>query len=184
MNSILLPIGVVVCAAAGATLWFWPADATAGSAPAPEPVLQQPVAPAETPEMRARWTAPPTVKNPDAEAKRHMVKLPTGEYVRALNGAVDAKPLEWMRDRPYSPIIGIDRAPDGKDWWVHADGSRSTTEMVYRSDLGRPDAVTQVAHPAPALPFHPEDLGRMRGEGENKPNASQGGEPPAPKKKS
>ena len=39
----------------------------------------------------------------------------------------------------------------GLDWYKHADGSYSTTQMVMRSDLGRMAAMTRVAHPGPAL---------------------------------
>jgi hypothetical protein len=38
---------------------------------------------------------------------------------------------------------------------VHADGSRSTTEMVWRSDLGRYDATTRLARPTPTAPMLP-----------------------------
>src|SRR5690606_2404206 len=117
---------------------------------------------AEAPVLQVRYTAPETVQNPDESAKRRMVRLPNGEYVRALNGAVDAPPMQWPNDRPFSPIIGIERDTNGKDWWVHADNTKSTTEMVFRSDLGRHDAVTQVCNPTPALPLEPRELERAR----------------------
>lgn len=157
MNNSLLPVGLFVCAAAGAVLWWWPNDkVVAEVSPAPTATVQSPAPAPETPLLEARWTAPTTVQNPAPTEQRHMVKLPTGEWIKALNGAVDAK-LEWPSDRPYSPIIGVERAPNGQDWWVHADGSKSTTTMVYRSDLGRHDAVGQVANPTASLPMEPSE---------------------------
>jgi len=151
MNT-FLPVGLVVCLVAGAALWWWPGDeATVEAAAVPKDTT--PPTPAEVPVLNARWIAPPAVQNPKSEEKRHMVKLPTGEWLRALNGAVDVKPMEWPADRPFSPIIGVERSPSGKDWWVHADGTKSTTEMIFRSDLGRHDAILEIASPTPALPM-------------------------------
>ncbi|MEZ5963445.1 MAG: hypothetical protein R3F56_06320 [Planctomycetota bacterium] len=156
MNSSLLPFGLVVCAVAGAVLWFWPTDAAA-TQPAPAPAASSSTTPEpqEAPALSARWTAPAAVQHPSPTEQKHMVKLPTGEWVKALNGAVDAR-ITWPSDRPFSPIIGVERASDGKEWWVHADGTKSTTEMVYRSDLGRHDGLGQIANPVPPLPMEPE----------------------------
>lgn len=161
MNSSLLPVGLIVCAAAGAALWWWPVAQDPAPATPPATSVEKKADP-ETPVLNARWTAPEVVQNPDRQARRHMVQLPTGEFVKALNGAVDAKPLDWPKDRPFSPILGTERAPDGTEWWVHADGSKSTTVMIYRSDLGRHDAVSQVANPEPPLPMEPEEMSRPR----------------------
>jgi hypothetical protein len=163
--KLLLPLGLLLCGAAGTVLWLWPSEG--------RPVLQQPtpsgaenkVEKPSSASLHAQWTSPPSVKNPDPEAKRKMVLLPTGEYIQALNGAVDAPPLSWEQGRPYSEIIGIERTPAGQEWWVHADGTKSTTEMNFRSDLGRADATTQVAHPARPLPIEPEELSRVQQEG-------------------
>ena len=64
--------------------------------------------------------------------------------------AVDAAPLQQYWDPFYwSPITGVVRAGP-IDWYKHADGSFSTTQMVWRSDLGRMAVMTRVAHPGPA----------------------------------
>ncbi|MFO1076897.1 MAG: hypothetical protein U1E73_04125 [Planctomycetota bacterium] len=78
------------------------------------------------------------------------LELPDGTFVPALNGATDAAPLStYWGPFPWSPIAGIERA-DGVDWYRHEDGSYSTTQMVWRSDLGTQAAMTRVAHPGPA----------------------------------
>lgn len=79
----------------------------------------------------------------------HDLELPDGTFVPALNGAVDAAPLAtYWGPFPWSPIVGVQSA-DGIDWYQHADGSFSTTQMVWRSDLGHEAAMTRVAHPGP-----------------------------------
>ena len=84
-------------------------------------------------------------------SNEHKLELPDGTLVDALNGAVDAPPLkDYWGTFEWSPIIGIERSSAGVDWYKHADGSYSTTEMVMRTDLGRKAAMTRVAHPGPA----------------------------------
>ena len=75
-----------------------------------------------------------------------------GTWVPTLNGATNPAPLEkyWEPRRPWSPIVGIERSDLGIDWYVHGDGSRSTTEMRWRQDLDRMDALVRTAHPGPA----------------------------------
>jgi len=115
-----------------------PAVAPAAAASAPDP----------------ECAAPAPVGGPGVAAHRRELRLPDGSYVPALNGAEGAPPLQlfWEAGRPWSPIVGVARSDAGVDWYVHADGSRSTTEMKWRSDLGRLDALTRVAHPGDAPP--------------------------------
>ena len=90
-----------------------------------------------------------------------MLVLPNGERVRALNGVRTEIRLLWPAETPYSPITGITTQTDGVEWYVHADGSHSTTQMIYRSDLGRTTAMSMVANPRPALPLQSDqDSGR------------------------
>ena len=160
-----LPIGLVLCAAVGAVLWLWPGqDRALSGAPGAVVLDAKPTPQPEAATLNARWVAPPTVSNPDAEAKHKLLRLPNGTYVAALNGAVDPAPLSWPNDRPYSEIIGIERSPVGQDWWVHADGAKSTTVMAYRSDLGRHDAVTQLAIPTTPMPMEPGEVSRIKGQ--------------------
>ena len=79
--------------------------------------------------------------------------LPSGENVPALNGVNESVKLLWPTDLPYSPIVGTQREVDGLEWYVHADGSRSTTQMVFRSDVGRKVAMSVVANPKAPVPI-------------------------------
>jgi hypothetical protein len=74
-------------------------------------------------------------------------RLPDGTYVPALNGVVGAPPMVWPEDRPFSPITHKETGSNGIEWYLHADGTASTTAMIFRKDLGREDATALVAHP-------------------------------------
>lgn len=80
--------------------------------------------------------------------------LPDGTRVRTLNGATNPSPLRdaWPANLPWSPIVRVERSDVGVDWFVHADGTRSTTELKWRSDIGREDAVTRLARPISTAP--------------------------------
>ena len=74
----------------------------------------------------------------------------------ALNGAVAPPPLAHaLGDRAFAPIVGVERSAAGIDWYLHADGMRSTTEMRWRHDLLRFDALTRVALPVEGTPQLP-----------------------------
>lgn len=123
----------------------------------------------DTPNTPASLSPPPSTNNlsPPAATGRmaasratpkkqqpgngHKLELPDGTFVDTLNGVVDAPSMsDYWGPFDWSPIIGIERSSAGVDWYRHADGSYSTTEMVMRTDLGRKAAMTRVAHPGPA----------------------------------
>lgn len=122
-------------------------EAGASAAPAVAPKAQDTVAPAAA----AVRSAPDPAASDD---HRHELELPDGTFLPALNGAVAPAPLSryWGAEVPWSPIVGVERSHAGVDWYRHANGSYSTTENVWRQDLGRFDAMTRVAHPGPAGP--------------------------------
>ncbi|MCA8971762.1 MAG: hypothetical protein KDC95_18375 [Planctomycetes bacterium] len=84
-------------------------------------------------------------------------RLPDGTFAPCLNGIHHAPPMQWPRDVPWSTIRRkiVDR--QGKEWYEHADGSYSTTEMMYRSDLGHSEPVVQVRNPVPVVPMEKAD---------------------------
>jgi hypothetical protein len=91
----------------------------------------------------------PIVKDPGAGAG--MLRMPDGSFVPPLNGAVNPPAAQWTD--PFSPIVGTRRGNEAGaiEWYVHADGTMTTTIMLFRHELGRPDATTIVTHPrAPA----------------------------------
>ncbi|MBK8096158.1 MAG: hypothetical protein IPK26_03575 [Planctomycetes bacterium] len=138
---------LLLVAAAGATLaiTLWatrgsdtePAD---GNTPGADPKANQP-APAP------QQGAPPTT-TPAADSRQLL--LPDGTEVAPLNGVANPPKVLWG-DRPYSPIVKVTHTTI--DWYLHADGSLTTTLEVWRKDLGRKDAVTMVCNPTDVAPL-------------------------------
>lgn len=133
------------------TCWLLSATAepTAAAIQTPTPVVamapQEPAVPASAKVMPTAPAAPTPVAD-----RSHLLELPDGSSMPTLNGAVDAAPLAtYWGPFPWSPIVATERSDAGLDWYRHADGSYSTTQMVWRSDLGRMAAMTRVAHPGP-----------------------------------
>lgn len=121
--------------------------------PAASPAMVAPAAPPAPSPAPAVGTIPAPRATPAAAkptSSRDLL-LPDGTTVPTLNDAVDAAPIaQFWGPEPWSPIVGVERSHAGIDWYKHADGSYSTTQMVWRSDLGRHAAMTRVAHPGPA----------------------------------
>lgn len=130
--------------------WLLRDAANGPLAASPTPAAAAPIEPSAAPVVgtiaapRASATAANTTGSRD-------LLLPDGTTVPTLNDAVDAAPIaKFWGSSPWSPIVGVERSSAGVDWYKHADGSYSTTQMVWRSDLGRHAAMTRVAHPGPA----------------------------------
>ncbi len=151
MNATGFAAGVVAVAAVAwlGTSWLRQGEANA----APVPVVSAPpaavvAAPAPEPATGELVAAAKPATAPVDRSRE--LELPDGTFVPALNGAVGAAPLSrYWGPFPWSPIVGTERSEAGIDWYRHADGSYSTTQMVWRKDLGRYDAMTRVAHPGP-----------------------------------
>lgn len=110
----------------------------------PTAATTAPAAPLTSPVPAATTAAAKAAAAPSRE-----LQLPDGTSVPTLNDAFDAAPLaRYWGPFPWSPIVGVRRGA-GVDWYEHADGSFSTTQMVWRSDLGAMAAMTRVAHPGP-----------------------------------
>lgn len=77
------------------------------------------------------------------------LRLPDGSYVPNLNGVGDQMVLNWPERLPFSPIVGRVTDSFGIERYLHADGSQSTTRLVYRRDLGRMDSMVTVSNPRP-----------------------------------
>ena len=127
-------------------------QASQSRVPLPTTIAAAPVdAPTTTPAAPQTSTVPaaPAAAPKATVAPSRELLLPDGTSVPTLNDAVDAAPLaRYWGPFPWSPIVGV-RSGAGVDWYEHADGSFSTTQMVWRSDLGRMAAMTRVAHPGP-----------------------------------
>jgi hypothetical protein len=117
----------------------------------PATLSDPPAAKATKPTAATGRVVPEKQNQPKDATGSRKLELPDGTFVATLNGAIDAPPLaRYWGPFDWSPILGVERNDAGLDWYKHADGSYSTTQMVWRSDLGRNEAMTRVAHPGPA----------------------------------
>jgi hypothetical protein len=139
-RSTLLVLVLVLVAAGGWFLWQRGQDA-----PVPAPQVPNPPS-----SRQAMTSVPAPVKSP--ERPQEMVRYPDGGYMPPLNGVTIPANLAWPPDHPFSPIVGKQATPDGTEWYIHADGTCSTTVMVWRSDVGRKVPYTHVARPVPVAP--------------------------------
>ena len=149
-NRWIVTLVGVAAAALAAASWLAGAtpEAPMGSARVATTASEQ----VEQADVAVGAVAPPRPNAAEEDpAPNRRLELPDGTFVAALNGAVDAPSMkDYWGPFPWSPIVGVARSDAGLDWYEHADGSYSTTQMVMRSDLGRMAAMTRVAHPGPA----------------------------------
>jgi len=170
-------IGLVALLAAGAVFYFRSGETS-------EPGEEPRVINASSPEgeagvadaMQAKAEAPKSKEK--KLARKHRLYFPDGSYLQALNGATNAAPVEF-RGRPFAPVIGKQKDSSGREWYVHEDGSQSTTVMGWRRDLGRYDAITEVAHPTDPRPLVKNEV---VGPGGIDPPTKAGGAGAPPKK--
>lgn len=81
----------------------------------------------------------------------------------ALNGVKDDVKIQWGT-RPFTKIIGTEDGPNGWKWYVHENGTRSTTAIDAKGN-----AMGLVAEPTTALPTREEfEQGLQNGAGGKK----------------
>ncbi|MFQ5507398.1 MAG: hypothetical protein ACE5F1_21750 [Planctomycetota bacterium] len=114
--------------------------------------------PAENPAKEEKEPRNPLGLTRNPPDPRKYLRCPDGTYAPALNGVDEPAPLNWPQDRPWSPIVRKTTDSSGLDWYVHADGTHTITQMTWHSQFQRMDAVTLVYNPVPTLPIHPDDL--------------------------
>ena len=144
----LLSLLVLIGLAAGGYLMFGSDDANAQPADGIQATQDDgnvPVATAMEGENVEVAKAEEEAKEQKEVPRKFRLYFPDGTWLPALNGATNPKPVRF-RDRPYSPVIDKRYDPKFKrHWYVHADGSWSTTvRMDFR---GQKNTVTQVMHP-------------------------------------
>jgi hypothetical protein len=143
---------VLLCGALGLAGWFLLAHGkNAKAAPAAKQTNAQPGQQATPPAVRGQ--GPALAPRQQQEAKQIMLHLPDGSSVPALNHITMPVEFAWPQGVPYAPIVGRETDFNGTEWYVHADGTRSTTEMKYRKDLGREDATAITKNPLPVAPI-------------------------------
>ncbi len=110
-----------------------PAGGSAGTEPPPTP------APAPGP---VQGEVPP---QPVQAGQKAALLMPDGQQMPLLNGVATAPKVVWG-DGPYAPVVRKE-FNNGLDWYVHADGTYTTTMMAWRKELGRYDATTLCLRP-------------------------------------
>lgn len=153
---------LILALVAAATYFFGrgplaePATVDRLESPVPRPPQPVPQGPPADDYEEVPMISAPRVEKP---AREGMLRLPDGTFVEPLNGVEGPPPLKWTKG-PYAPIVGKRRGKEPGSWWwyVHADGTFSTTATIMRHALGRPDKVTIVAHPEKALSIYQPEL--------------------------
>ncbi len=86
---------------------------------------------------------------------------PNGTQVPLLNGVTEPIAIPWPAALPWSPIKGV--VPQaGNDWYLHEDGSWSTTLLQKEPGTGRLRGVAEV-FPAVPQAQQPADPRRIPG---------------------
>ncbi|MEM7199555.1 MAG: hypothetical protein AAF628_04775 [Planctomycetota bacterium] len=82
--------------------------------------------------------------------------FPDGTWLEPINGVKEAPPFPGFNGRPYAPVVQIYTNPTyGIQYYVHADGTVSNTQMAETSDGTRTwmEATWLVGHPVPTQPI-------------------------------
>lgn len=151
-----LILSLVLGALLGGTAWYLTRESAApsrdpgpGSRPASSPASSAGVAT----DLRATSLGGPVPQGQTVDVSRS-IRMPDGKYLPALNGVLNPPNLTWPKSRPYSPVVSTERDTKGQEWYVHADGSKSTMTMIdmKRGERVSREAVSYVATPQAALP--------------------------------
>lgn len=123
---------ICLAAPSGAPLAPAAEVAAVASAAAPVPVpVQAPLAPDAAPPARAA-------------ASTEGLRYPDGSVRAGLNGVTDRLEPSFTECMPFAPIVGVERDYHGLDWYVHANGARSTS---FRDGRGLPFALAYMPGP-------------------------------------
>lgn len=146
---------LVLLGAAAAGYGIWSAMGRGNQPPGAVPAEPLPVKPAAPPDIgptpaQAELPLPPAAKVP---TPGH-IAFPDGTFFPLLNGATGIDKLLFHPSQPFTKVVGKMRDAQGREWYVHEGGMRTTT-FVDRN--GR--SVSQVESPGSVKPVLPEELG-------------------------
>ena len=153
MAKVLAALGVLAVVIAS---WLWlraPATPAAapgdGPGPAHSPVAIDDLGPAIGSPPPAPKPAPaPAPAAAKASEHPDWVAFPDGTALPPLNGVAKSPKLTWHKLLPYSKVVGQERDAQGREWYVHENGARSTTYIDARGQ-----AVAELSMPADVKPL-------------------------------
>src|SRR5262245_38438417 len=110
------------------------------------PVPIQDQAPTATPPQQPQPQPAPAA----GKAAEHpdWLAFPDGTALPPLNGVTKAPKITWHRLLPYTKVVGKERDAQGRDWYVHENGARSTTYIDARGQ-----AVGELSMPSATKPI-------------------------------
>lgn len=143
---------------------------------APVEAQSQQQAPAAQPSVPPATAAAPKLPATvmplsNAKINEHKIQYPGGQSMPALNGVTADVKLNWGT-KPFTPIVGVETGPDGTQWYVHENGTRSTVTMNTMN--GVPQAMGMVAEPTDSAPMFDANKPQQPGAGN-----AQANQPPA-----
>ncbi|MEZ5962330.1 MAG: hypothetical protein R3F56_00660 [Planctomycetota bacterium] len=111
------------------------------------------------PECERRYPPHTTVRFERSFAPRDFgsgIACPGGGYLPLLNGVPRAPTLNRDVERfgPVPPVVGMHTDADGDEWWVHADGSETTSRWTTVTVGGVPRRDVRTDHTVPAPEGH------------------------------
>lgn len=121
----------------------------------PPPAPLAPAAAPAAPPPAAASAALDTPKAVPIPSQAGAVIYPDGSRLPALNGVTTDLKLDWGI-RPFTKVVGIENGPNGWQWYVHENGTRSTTVMNTMNGVLQPMGL--VAEPEQSKPIFPGSL--------------------------
>jgi hypothetical protein len=149
-STAIAALGLVAVAGIGAWCWFdrEPAPVTPAA-----PAVVAPTEPKPSALLPVQADLQPKVAEAKPAAKEPAIRFPDGSTMPALNGVTSDVVIQWGT-RPFTKIIGTEDGPNGWKWYVHENGTRSTTAMIDMNGVPSPTGL--VAEPTTALPTRME----------------------------
>ena len=139
-------------AAAGTATWRWLDREPAPAVPA-APTPTTPVVAPDAPVPVEAEVKPATPPPKPVAAPAGTVKFPDGSSMPALNGVQTEVVIAWGT-KPFTRVVGTEDGPNGWKWYVHENGTRSTTVMLETNGVPGPTGL--VAEPTTVLPTREE----------------------------
>lgn len=147
-RSNLLFLVLVVAAAAGGYAFYRTPVEEKPPTPLPDASVVAPKAPVSGPLPATAPLPPPETQ---VEKAPGYIAYPDGTLYPPLNGVRVAPKIQFhARLAPFAKVVGKERDANGREWYVHENGVRSTT---YVNSAGNSTyEVTKAVEPQPIVP--------------------------------